>query len=272
MRFRFTAVAAVLAIAAVAVGAGCGGDDDNGGETTAAEGQLNTIESGKLIVGSDIPYAPFEQGREGNYEGLDIDLVNEIGKRLGLTVEVQDTSFDTIFRDLAQGKFDMVASSTTITPEREKTVSFSDPYYLADQSLMVKKGSDITTVDDVAGKTVGAQKGTTGADFAEDQTDASSVRTYGEIGDAFNALEAGQIEAVINDCPISKYAERAHPNLVVIQVLTTGENYGFPFQKDATDLREAVNGALADMTDDGTYDSIVEKWVGTDPCKGITSA
>jgi ABC-type amino acid transport substrate-binding protein len=137
---------------------------------------------------------------------------------------------------------------------------------------MVKKGSDIQTVDDVAGKTVGAQKGTTGADFAADETDASSVRTYGEIGDVFNALEAGQIEAVINDCPISKYAERSYPNLVVIQVLTTGENYGFPFQKDATDLREAVNGALADMTDDGTYDSIVEKWVGTDPCKGITSA
>jgi ABC-type amino acid transport substrate-binding protein len=273
MRSRIPVLLAAMALlAGSAFAAGCGGDDDdNGGETTAAEGQLNTIEPGKLIVGSDIPYAPFEQGREPNYEGLDIDLVKEIGSRLGLTVEIQDTSFDTIFRDLAQGKFDMVASATTITPEREKTVSFSDPYYLADQSLMVKKGSDITTVDDVAGKTVGAQKGTTGADFAEDQTDASSVRTYGEIGDAFNALEAGQVEAVINDCPISKYAERAHPNLAVIQVLTTGENYGFPFQKDATDLREAVNGAIADMTADGTYDQIVEKWVGTDPCKGITS-
>jgi polar amino acid transport system substrate-binding protein len=272
MRLRLTAVAAVLAIAAVGVGAGCGGDDDdNGGGTTAAEGQLNTIESGKLIVGSDIPYAPFELGREPNYTGLDIDLVNEIGKRLGLTVEVQDTSFDTIFRDLAQGKFDMVASSTTITPERAKTVSFSDPYYLADQSLMVKKGSDIQSVDDVAGKVVGAQKGTTGADYAEEQTDAASVRTYGEIDDAFNALEAGQVEAVINDCPISKYAERSKPNLVVIQVLTTGENYGFAFQKDATDLREAVNGALADMTNDGTYDQLVQKWVGTDPCKSITS-
>jgi polar amino acid transport system substrate-binding protein len=273
MRLRLTAALAALAIVATAgFAAGCGGDDDDGDTTAAAEGELSTIEPGKLTVGSDIPYAPFEQGREGNYEGLDIDLVNEIGKRLGLTVEVQDTSFDTIFRDLAQGKFDMVASSTTITPEREKTVSFSDPYYLADQSVMVKKGSDIQTVDDVAGRTVGAQKGTTGADYAEEQTDASSVRTYGEIGDVFNALEAGQIEAVINDCPISKYAERAHPNLEVIQVLTTGENYGFPFQKDATDLREAVNGALADMTEDGTYDAIVEKWVGTDPCKGITSA
>jgi ABC-type amino acid transport substrate-binding protein len=77
---------------------------------------------------------------------------------------------------------------------------------------------------------------------------------------------------VINDCPISKYAERSKPNLVVIQVLPTGENYGFAFQKDATDLREAVNGALAKLTDDGTYDQIVQKWVGTDPCESITSA
>ena len=92
-------------------------------------------------------------------------------------------------------------------------------------------------------------------------------RTYGEIGDAFNALEAGQVEAVINDCPISKYASGRAPNLAVIQVLTTGENYGFPFQKDATDLREAVNGAIADMTDDGTYDQIVEKWVGLIPAR-----
>jgi polar amino acid transport system substrate-binding protein len=275
MRTRLTALLAALAIIAMgAFVAGCGGDDDddNGGETAAAEGELSTIEPGKLIVGSDIPYPPFEQGRDPNYEGLDIDLVNEIGKRLGLTVEIQDTSFDTIFRDLAQGKFDMVASATTITPEREKTVTFSDPYFLADQSVMVKKGSDIQTVDDLAGRTVGAQKGTTGADYAEEQTEASSVRTYAEIGDAFNALEAGQVEAVINDCPISKYAERAHPNLVVIQALPTGENYGFVFQKDATDLVEAANGALAEMTDDGTYDAVVNKWLETDPCKSITTA
>ena len=188
MRSRIPVLLAAMALfAGGAFAAGCGGDDDdNGGETTAAEGALNTIEPGKLIVGSDIPYAPFQQGRAPDYLSLDIDLVKEIGKRLGLTVEVQDTSFDTIFRDLAQGKFDMVASSTTITPEREKTVSFfSDPYYLADQSLMVKKGSDITTVDDVAGKTVSAQREPPARVRRGPDGCVVGSRTYGEIGDAF---------------------------------------------------------------------------------------
>jgi polar amino acid transport system substrate-binding protein len=262
----WTIVALLAALATAIIVAGCG-DDDEG--TTG--GKVETKESGKLIVGSDIPYPPFEQGRAPDYEGIDIELVDEIAKQLDLEVEWVDTSFDTIFRDLASGKFDMVASSTTITAEREKTVDFSDPYFPADQSLMVKKGSDIKSIDDVSGQVVGAQKGTTGADFAENETEAETVRTYAEIDDAFNALEAGQVEAVINDCPISKYAERSKPNLEVIEALTTDEQYGFAFQKGSTSLEDAVNDALTKLEDDGTYDKIIDKWLGSDPCKSITS-
>ena len=164
---------------------------------------------GQAQVGSDIPYPPFEFGSAPDYEGFDVDIVNEIAKRLDLKAKFEKTPFDTIFRNLAQGKFDMVASAATITPEREKTVDFSDPYFPADQSLMVKRGSDIKTVDDLDGKMVGAQLGTTGADYAKDKTKAKTVRTYDLIDDAFNALQAGQVEAVINDFPVSKYAERA---------------------------------------------------------------
>jgi ABC-type amino acid transport substrate-binding protein len=267
-RMRIWTIVALLgALATAVIAVGCGGDDN---ETTTG-GALETKESGKLIVGSDIPYPPFEQGRAPNYKGIDIELVDAIAKQLKLDVEYQDTSFDTIFRDLAAGKFDMVASSTTITAEREKTVDFSDPYFPADQSLMVKKGSDIKSIDDVSGQVVGAQKGTTGADFAETQTDAQTVRTYAEIADAFNALEAGQIEAVINDCPISKYAERSKPDLQVIEALTTDEQYGFAFQKGSTGLEDAVNDALKKIEDDGTYDEIVAKWLGKEPCKSITA-
>jgi polar amino acid transport system substrate-binding protein len=265
---RFGALLALLGVLAIAIiAAGCGGDDN---ESTSG-GKVETKESGKLIVGSDIPYPPFEQGRAPNYEGIDIELVDAIAKDLNLDVEFVDTSFDTIFRDLAAGKFDMVASSTTITPEREKTVDFSDPYFPADQSLMVKKGSDIKTIDDVSGQIVGAQKGTTGADFAENETDAKTVRTYAEIDDAFNALAAGQVEAVINDCPISKYAERSKPDLQVIEALTTDEQYGFAFQKGSTGLEDSVNESLKKLEDDGTYDKIVAKWLGNEPCKSVTS-
>ena len=188
-----------------------------------------------LTVGSDIPYPPFEFGKPP-YEGFDVDVVNEIAKGLGSKATFNKTPFDTIFRDLAQGKFDMVASASTITPEREKTVDFSTSYFPADQSLMVKKGSPIKTVDDVAGKVIGAQLGTTGADYAKNKTKAKTVRTYDLVDDAFNALEAGQIEAVINDCPVSKYAEKAHSDLVVVEAIQTNELYGIAFAKGSDDL------------------------------------
>ena len=168
-------------------------------------------------MGSDIPYPPFEFGRAPDYEGFDVDVVNEVAKRLDLEAEFIKTPFDPIFRNLAQGRFDMVASAATITPEREGTVAFSVPYFAADQSLMVKKGSDIKTVDDLEGKIIGAQLGTTGADYAKDKTKAKTVRTYDLIDDAFKALQTEQVAAVINDFPVSKYAEQSKPDLVVVQ-------------------------------------------------------
>jgi polar amino acid transport system substrate-binding protein len=262
-KLRTWQVIAVLALlAATLVAAGCG--DDNGGG--GGGGGLNTINDGQLRVGSDIPYKPFEFGQAPDYQGFDVDVVNEIAKGLDLKAQFVKTPFDTIFRSLAQGKFDMVASATTITPEREKEVDFSDSYFPADQSLMVKAGSDIKTVADVEGKVVGAQLGTTGADYAKKNAKASSVRTYDLIDDAFNALEAGQVEAVINDCPVSKYAERAHKNLVVVQAINTNELYGFPFRKGADALRTAVNTQLAKLKKNGDLAKISEKWFKGRPC------
>jgi polar amino acid transport system substrate-binding protein len=262
MRSLFVGLAILLAAALFA--AGCG--DDNGG---GGGKKFGTISSGKLKVGSDIPYAPFELGRAPNYKGFDVEFVTDIGKRLKLDATFVKTPFDTIFRDLAQGKFDMVASASTITEERKKTVDFSSPYFAADQSLMIKKGSDIKTVADLKGQVIGAQLGTTGADYAKKETDAKTVRTYDLIDDAFNALQSGQVAAVINDCPVSKYAERSKSDLKVVARIETGENYGLVFRKGSDKLREAVNGAIADTKKDGTFDRIFRKWIGTDPCRNV---
>ena len=258
-------VAILVLLAASLVAIGCGGDDDGG----SASGSLNTIEEGKLSVGSDIPYAPFEFGREPDYEGFDVDVVNEIAKRLELEAEFVKTPFDPIFRNLAQGRFDRVASAATITPEREKTIDFSVPYFPADQSLMVKRGSDITSTNDLEGKRVGAQVGTTGADYAKDEINAETVRTYDLIDDAFKALQAGQVDAVVNDFPVSKYAERSKQDLQVVQRIATGEEYGLGFNKEDTTLREEVNKALNEMKDDGTYTRIYRKWFEEDPPDSI---
>jgi polar amino acid transport system substrate-binding protein len=258
-------IASALLVAMALVAAGCGGDNNDKGTSSGP-----TIKK-TLTVGSDIPYKPFEFGKPP-YQGLDVDVVNEVAKRLGTTAKFKKTPFDTVFRDLAQGKFDLVASAATITPERAKEVDFSDPYFPSDQSLMVKKGSDVKTVDDLKGKVIGAQLGTTGAAYAKDHTGAKSVRTYDLIDDAFNALEAGQVEAVINDCPVSKYAENAHTDLVVVRAIPTNEKYGFAFQKGSETLRSAFNKGLAEVKKDGTLAKIANKWLGAQPCKSLPGA
>lgn len=267
-RLRSRSIVAILAlVAAVLVATGCGDDNSS---SSSSSGDLNTITEGTLQVGSDIPYAPFEFGRDPDYQGFDVDVVNEVAKRLDLEAKFIKTPFDPIFRNLAQGRFDMVASAATITPEREKTVDFSDPYFPADQSLMVKRGSDIKSVDDLSGRRIGAQVGTTGADYAKDKVKgADTVRTYDLIDDAFKALQTGQVDAVINDFPVSKYAERSKKDLVVVQRIATGEEYGFGFNKEDTKLRDAVNKALAELKDDGTYTTIYKKWFEEDPPDSI---
>ena len=131
--------------------------------------EIETLKPGTLVVGVDVPYPPFEQGRPPDYEGFEIDLMNEIASRLGLETEYKDTPFDTIFRDLAQDKFDAAIAGSTITDRAREGRRLRRPVGLTEQSLLVQEGSDIKTLDDVEGKTVGVQKGTTGADYAKDE-------------------------------------------------------------------------------------------------------
>jgi polar amino acid transport system substrate-binding protein len=258
----------------ILLAAGCGSSDDNGGSSSGGStssggggGDLGLLQDGTLTIGSDIPYPPFEQGQPPDYSGFDVDVMDEIAKRLDLTPKWVDTSFNTIFGDEQAGKFDIVASSTTITPAREKRVTFSDPYFNADQSLMVQKGSDLQTVHDITGDTsIAAQTGTTGAAYAEDKTDAQ-VQQFQAIGDAFNALQAGQVDGVINDFPVSAFAQKKYPQLEVVETIPTGERYGFPMQQQNKALQDAVNGALKDMMDDGTYTTIFKKWFHEAPPK-----
>ena len=267
MRLRLTAVAAVLAIAAVGVGAGCGDDDDDNGG--GGGGDLGLIQEGQLLVGTDTPYPPFEIGQPPNITGYDIEVMNAIAQKLGLDVSYQDTSFDTIFRDLSQGKFDVALAATTITPERAQKVDFSDPYYAADQALVVAPGSDIKTVEDLADKTVGAQDGTTGEDYANDETDASDVRGFPEGPDAIQALKAGQVDATIIDQPVAVDALEKQGGIEVATTIPTGELYGIPTAQDSDALREQINKALKEMKDDGTLAGIYQKYFKTNPPQSV---
>jgi polar amino acid transport system substrate-binding protein len=267
-------MALVLVIGSLAL-ASCGDDDDEGdgggggGDTTAQDGgapaDLGLIEDGKLLVGTDTPYPPFEIGQPPDITGYDIEILNEVAKRLNLEVTYQDTSFDTIFRDLGQGRFDIVAAASTILPDREQTVDFSDPYYLTPQSLLVTPGSDVRTVDDLAGTTVGAQDGTTGEFYANDETEASEVRGFPEGPDAINALRGGQVDAVIIDFAVAQDAVQKQGGIEIAQKIVTNELYGFPVAEDNDALREEVNRALAEMKEDGTFNRIYQKYFKKDP-------
>jgi polar amino acid transport system substrate-binding protein len=271
-------VAAVLAL----VAAGCGGDDEESGggtqETTEQQGAaFETVEEGRLTVGSDIPFPPFEFREGGELTGFDVELVEEMASRLELEVEWVDTAFDTIFTQLAGGRYDMVASATTITEERQQQVSFTEPYYAAQQALTINpsQSPDIQTTDDLSdGDTVAVQRGTTGETWARENLEAQGVqvRSFPEAPDTYTALEGGNVTAVIFDEPsaVSEAADRE--NLEVVDVIDTGERYGFPVNPQNEELLAELDRVLQEIKDDGTYTEIYERYEDLGPAGNIVEA
>jgi len=269
--WRWLALTLGLVLAMGAIAAGCGGDDDDNGEdgtaTTAEEPaeDLGLITEGTLTVGTDTPFPPFEIGQPPDITGYDIEVMDAIAEDLGLTTEYIDTGFGTIFRDVAQGQFDTVAAASTITPGREKTVDFSDPYYEAQQALLVSEGSDIASVDDLSGVIVGTQDGTTGEAYANDETDAGEVRGFPEGPNAITALVTEQVEAVIIDQPVAVDAVEQQEGVEIVEEIPTEELYGFAVAPDNDALREAMNEALATLKDDGTITELYQKYFSSEP-------
>lgn len=257
-----------LAVAALTVfAAGCGSSNNS---TTGTAGGGGGGEA--LTVGSDIPYPPFEQGKPGHYTGFDIELMEAIAEKIGRTAEFQDTSFETIFRDVAQGKFDAVISAATITPEREKAVDFSNPYYLSEQAVLVKEGSSIKGIEDLSGKVVAVQQGTTGQELAKEKANASEVRPYPEGPDAVNALKAGTVEAVVIDAPVAQNAVEKSGGVEIAEKVPTEEDYGIAVAQGNTELLEEINQGLKEAEEDGTYARIYKKWFHVEPPKAVFKA
>ena len=218
----------------------------------------------KLTVGSDVPYPPFEEfGKtKTEFKGFDVEVVEAIAEKIGRTPEFKDTSFDTIFRDLAQGKFDMVASATTITDEREETVDFTNPYYLPSaQSIVVKKGnSDLKTGKDLEGLVVGVQQGTTGEEYVEEEIKTKELRTYPQGPDTVPALKAGTIDAIVIDRPVAENIIEADSGLEISGGIETEEQYGFVVQQGDEELLDELNEGLEEVIDSGEYETIYKKW------------
>ncbi|MFH1331133.1 MAG: transporter substrate-binding domain-containing protein [Actinomycetota bacterium] len=244
--------------------AGACGDDD---ATTTTGAAIQTIEPGILKIGSDIPYPPFEDfDAAGEAIGFDVDLMNEIARRLDLEPRWVDTDFDTIFTQLAQGNFDIVASATTITAEREVMVNFTSPYFNANQALTINTNETpaIGGVADLqAGDAVAVQTGTTGAIWAKENLEPLGIiiREFVQPPDCFAALEGGQVIGAIIDIDPSLEAEATRPGIKVAEEIVTGESYGFAVNPANEALLAAVNAIIADMLADGFYQTVYDAWI-----------
>lgn len=268
-------IAMIAALFASTVAAGCGDDDDGGGggdtQTTVTE-NLGTLEEGELLVGTDAPFAPFEIGtpEDADFSGYDIEVMNAIAEDLGLDVTYQNTGFNAIFRDTASGLFDTAAAASTILEEREEVVDFTDPYYEAQQALLVPEGSDIASVDDLGDAIVGAQDGTTGETYATEETDASEVRGFPQGPDAVSAAITGQVDAVVIDEPVAVDAVEKQGGVEIVETIQTDELYGFAVAPDNDTLREAMNESLATLKEDGTLADLYEKYFpGVEPSEAV---
>jgi polar amino acid transport system substrate-binding protein len=265
-------VALAMAVSVFAV-AGCSSNQNQGGTgggSTEASGtaeQPKLVTPGQITVGSDTSFPPFESLNGANAEGFDVDLVAAIAKAEGLTSVFKTETFDTLIPTLkAGGKFDLIASAMTITDERKQEIDFSDPYIDSNQSLAVKKGSPIKTLADLKGKKVGVQSGTTGEALAKEKAAGATLVPFKTATDAFAALQAGNVDGVVNDLPVTAFLVKdAARGLVIAEEIPTGEQYGYGISKDNPGLLKAVNDGLKKVKESGEYDTIYKKWFGTAP-------
>ena len=238
--------------------AGCGGSGGSGGS--------DLVSSGTLTVCTDAPYKPFEYPDKSSptgYTGFDMEIVDAIAKSMDLDVTIKDSGFDGLQSgaSLAAGQCDMVASAMTITPEREKNLDFSEPYYDSKQSLLAPAGSAIGSIEDLAGKKVGVQQGTTGAAYAKDNvpSDAQLV-SFPSDAELYAAIESGGIDAVLQDLPVNLEHTQGG-KFEIVQQYDTDEHYGFAVKEEGNEqLLKDINAELQKLRDDGTYDEIYNKY------------
>ncbi len=255
-RTRGILIVAVLAMFVTAVLlAGC----------TSKVATVKTIRPGVLLIGSENTYPPFEMTVGNQFVGFDVDVANAVAARLGLRPQIVKTTFGKIIPGLQGGNYDVTISAMTITPERAKVISFSKPYMTADQSICVRLASDIKEQANLVGKTVGVESGTTGEAKAVEIQKAGGIgriERFSNIQLAFEALEIGTIDAIINDYAVNAYISDQRGNTEVVQLLKTNENYGIGVRKGNAQMVEGVNKALAAIMADGTYKAIYKKWFG----------
>lgn len=218
----------------------------------------------KVSVATDATFPPFETVNETSkeLEGFDIDLMKAVAEKAGLEIEFKNIGFDPMLAGLSQCQYDSAIAAITITDDRKKEMLFSDPYIKAGQIISVKKdNTTIKTKEDLSGKKIGAQLGTTGAIEIEKIKDAV-LKSYDSYDLAFLDLANGQIDAVVADYPTALgFVGQNSDKLMVTGEVFTDESYGIGVCKTNTELVALINKGLKAVKDDGTVAKLEQKWL-----------
>ncbi len=281
-RYKKLIVAGVCLALAFCFGAvlvGCGEDTTETDNTEATEteqaatdtaatevdtSQFKLVEPGKLTIGSDLDYKPMEYLDGETPAGFSVGLMEEICDRIGLECNyLAPQAFDTLITQVAAGtKMDVAVSSFTINDERLELVDFSDPYYESNQAIVVLNDSSIMSRDDLSGKTLGAQSGTTGEEWIKENVQYDEYIPYQNASDGLAALRSGKIDAFVYDSSAAtNHVANEYSDCKILDEIPTGEEYGIAINKDNTALTEAINNALSEMYADGTMDELKAKWI-----------
>lgn len=224
--------------------------------------ELTTVTAGKLTMSTNAAFPPYEMTTDsGDFEGIDVEVAGAIAEKLGLELQVDDMDFDAALLAAQNGKSDIVMAGVTVTDERQKVMDFSDTYAEGIQSIIVPEDSDIASADDLTGKAIGTQRGTTGYIYCTDDFGEDNVIAYDDGLTAVQALNNGQVDAVVIDNAPAKSFVEANPGLKILDTAYAQEDYAIGVAKGNTALLDAINGALEELQADGTLQAIVDKYI-----------
>lgn len=244
--------------------------DEATSESAATAGELTTVEEGMLIMSTNAAFPPYEMTNDaGEFEGIDVEIAQAIADKLGLELRIDDMDFDSALLAAQNGKSDMVMAGVSVTEDRLVNLDFTDSYATGIQVVIVPEDSDITSVDDLTGKMIGVQRGTTGDLYCSDTVEnggfgAENVTPYDNGLTAVQALMNGQVDCVVIDNAPAQEFVAANPGLKILDTEYVNEDYAIGVKKGNTQMLDAINGALAELKADGTVQSIIDKYITAD--------
>lgn len=218
--------------------------------------------SGKLVMCTNAEFPPYEYKEGGEFLGIDVECAKAIGKKLGKEVEILDIAFDTLIPTVNSGKADFAMAGMTVTEDRKQNVDFSTTYQKAVQAIIVPKDSEIETSDDLKGKLIGVQTGTTGDIYCSGDFGDDAVKRYSKITDGVQALKVGQIDAVVIDDQVAKtLVEQDTESFKILDTPYAEEEYAIAVKKGNTELLNQINSAIEEMKANGELEAIVSKYI-----------